>query len=98
MNYTPSSEKSKNGYGSFGTSSSRKQQTEPLTGGTCQIARRLPSYHQGHEGRVPLTFNRASKNLYVVVMLLQTMPEPLTTEGHRIHDEIKGLMECATVQ
>jgi hypothetical protein len=26
------------------------------------------------------------------------MPEPSTTKGRRIHGEIQGLLECATVQ
>jgi hypothetical protein len=32
MNYMPSSEKRRNGYGSFGMPSSRKRQAEPPTG------------------------------------------------------------------
>lgn len=31
-------------------------------------------------------------------MLLRNMPEPSTTEGRRIRDELKGLLEAATVQ
>jgi hypothetical protein len=46
----------------------------------------------------PLAFHWASQNLTATTILLRTMPEPSTTEGHRIHGEIQGLLECATVQ
>jgi hypothetical protein len=26
------------------------------------------------------------------------MPEPPTSEGRRVHDELRGLLECAVVQ
>jgi hypothetical protein len=41
--------------------------------------------------------SRASQNLAAAAILFRTMSEPSTTEGCRIHGEIKGLLECATV-
>jgi hypothetical protein len=42
--------------------------------------------------------NRVSQILAAAALLLCTMLEPSTTEGHFIHDELLGLLECATVQ
>jgi hypothetical protein len=46
----------------------------------------------------PPAFHKASQNLAAAAILLRTMPEPSTTEGRRIHGEIRGLLECAAVQ
>jgi hypothetical protein len=46
----------------------------------------------------PLAFHRTSQNLAATAILLRSMTEPSTTEGHRIHGEIQGLLEYATVQ
>jgi hypothetical protein len=50
------------------------------------------------EAEAPLSFHRASQNLSATTILLCTMPEPSTTKGRRIHGEIRGLLEGATVQ
>jgi hypothetical protein len=47
---------------------------------------------------LPPTFNGASQNLAAAAMLLQTMPEPSTTEGRRVQGELKGLLENAAVR
>jgi hypothetical protein len=49
------------------------------------------------EVEAPPAFHRAIQILDEAVILLQTMPEPSATEGHRIHSEIRGLLECATI-
>jgi hypothetical protein len=46
----------------------------------------------------PPTFNGASQNLAAAAMLLQTMPEPSTTEGRSIHVELKNLLENAAAR
>jgi hypothetical protein len=46
----------------------------------------------------PPIINRASQSLATAALLLCTMPEPSTTEGRRIHEELRGLLECAAVQ
>jgi hypothetical protein len=46
----------------------------------------------------PSAFHRASQNLVAATILLRRMPEPSTTEGHRIHGEVRGLLECARGQ
>jgi hypothetical protein len=47
---------------------------------------------------LPPAFNGAGQNLATTAMLLQTMPEPSTTEGRRIQGELKDLLENATVR
>jgi hypothetical protein len=47
------------------------------------------------EVEAPPAFHRASQNLIAAAILLRNMPEPSTTEGRRIHGEIRGLLECA---
>jgi hypothetical protein len=46
----------------------------------------------------PLVFNRASQNVVAAVMLLCNMPEPSTPEARRARDEVRGLLEAATLQ
>jgi hypothetical protein len=46
----------------------------------------------------PLVLNRASQILAAVALLLCTMLEPSTTEGRRVHGELRELLECAAVQ
>jgi hypothetical protein len=43
-------------------------------------------------------FHRACQNLAMTSILSRTMPKPSTIEGHRIHGEFRGLLECAAVQ
>jgi hypothetical protein len=47
---------------------------------------------------LPLAFSEAGQNLAAAAMLLQTMPEPSTTEGRCIQGELKGLLEDAAVR
>jgi hypothetical protein len=42
---------------------------------------------------LPPAINGAGHNLAAAAMLLQTMPEPSTTEGRRIQGELKNLLE-----
>jgi hypothetical protein len=44
---------------------------------------------------LPPAFSGAGQNLTAAAMLLQTMPEPSTTEGRRIQGELKDLLEDA---
>lgn len=53
---------------------------------------------EGANAVVPPILNRASQSLAAAALLLHTMPEPYTTEGRRIHDELWELLECAEVQ
>jgi hypothetical protein len=48
--------------------------------------------------RLPPAFSGAGQNLATTVMLLQTMPEPSTTEGRRMQGELKDLLEDAVVR
>jgi hypothetical protein len=45
----------------------------------------------------PPVFNRASQNVIVAAMLLRNMPKPSTPEARRARDEIRGLLEAATL-
>lgn len=45
----------------------------------------------------PPVLNRASQSLAAAALLLYTMLEPSTIEGHHIHGELQGLLECAAV-
>jgi hypothetical protein len=47
---------------------------------------------------LPPAFNGAGQNLAAAAMLLRTMPEPSTTEGRRIHGELKNLLENAATR
>jgi hypothetical protein len=47
---------------------------------------------------LPPAFSGAGQNLAAAAMLLRIMPEPSTTEGRRIHGELKGLLEDAAVR
>jgi hypothetical protein len=49
-------------------------------------------------GDQPPLFARASQNVAMVAILLRTMLVPSTTEGRQVHDELRGLLECAVVQ
>ena len=46
----------------------------------------------------PPILNRASQSLAAAALLLCTLPEPSTTEGRRIHGELRELMEYVAVQ
>jgi hypothetical protein len=46
----------------------------------------------------PPIFGRASQNVVAVAMLLCNMPEPSNPDAHRARDEIRGLLETATMQ
>jgi hypothetical protein len=46
----------------------------------------------------PLAFDGAGQNLAAAAILLQTMPEPSTTEGRCIQGELKNLLENATAR
>jgi hypothetical protein len=48
--------------------------------------------------RLPPAFSGVGQNLAAAAMLLQAMPEPSTSEGRRIHGELKGLLENAVVR
>jgi hypothetical protein len=47
---------------------------------------------------LPPAFSRVGQNLAAAAMLLQTMPEPSTTEGRRIQGELKDLLEDVAVR
>jgi hypothetical protein len=47
---------------------------------------------------LPPTVSGSGQDLATAAMLLQAMPEPSTTEGWRIHGELKNLLEGATVR
>jgi hypothetical protein len=49
-------------------------------------------------GDQPPVFARVSQNVTVVAILLRTMSEPFTAEGRQVRNELRGLLECATVQ
>jgi hypothetical protein len=46
----------------------------------------------------PPVFNRASQNIVAAAMLLCNMPKPSTPEARQARDEIRGLLEAATMQ
>jgi hypothetical protein len=46
----------------------------------------------------PPLFARASQNVIAAAILLRTTSEPSTGEGRQVHNELRGLLECATVQ
>jgi hypothetical protein len=46
----------------------------------------------------PPVLTQATQSLAAAALLLCTIPEPSTTEGCRIHGELRGLLECAAVQ
>jgi hypothetical protein len=48
--------------------------------------------------RLPPASSGVSQNLAAAAMLLQAMPEPSTTEGQRIQEELKNLLEDVAVQ
>jgi hypothetical protein len=52
----------------------------------------------GARAGLPLAFSGVGQNLAAAAMLLQTMPEPSTTEGRRIQGELKDLLEDAAVR
>ena len=45
----------------------------------------------------PLIFNRPSQNVAAEAMLVRAMPEPSTTEGRRVHGELRDLLETTAV-
>jgi hypothetical protein len=48
--------------------------------------------------RPPPVSSGVGQNLAVAAILLRVMPEPSTTEGRRIHGELKNLLEDAAVR
>jgi hypothetical protein len=48
--------------------------------------------------RLPPTSSGVGQNLAVAAILLQAMPEPSTTEGRRIQEELKNLLEDVAVR
>jgi hypothetical protein len=70
-----------------------------LTGGACHRARDVQRcIVDDARAGLPPAFSGAGQNLAAAVMLLQTMPEPSTTEGQRIQGELKDLLEDAAVR
>jgi hypothetical protein len=49
-------------------------------------------------GEQPPPFARASQNVAATAILLRTMPAPSIVKGRQVRDELRGLLECATVQ
>jgi len=49
-------------------------------------------------GDDPLVFSTASQNVMAAAILLRAMPEPLTPEGRRVRQGLRGLLEQAVVQ
>jgi hypothetical protein len=60
----------------------------------CDVNRRIIEDRVGE----PPVFNRASQNIIAAAMLLRNMPEPSTSEACQARDEIRGLLEAATMQ
>ena len=56
-------------------------------------------YDQTQQGRreTPV-FPRASQNVAVAAMILQTTPEPSTDEAKRVHQELRDLLGTAVMQ
>jgi hypothetical protein len=52
----------------------------------------------GARAGLPPAFSGVGQNLAAAAMLLQTMPEPSTTEGQRIQGELNDLLEDAAVR
>jgi hypothetical protein len=70
-----------------------------LARGTCPRARDIQRrIIDDARAGLPPAASRAGQDLAAVAMLLQTMPEPSTTEGRRIQGELKGLLEDAAVR
>jgi hypothetical protein len=66
-------------------------------------ARHLPQGIQHHiadgvRARPPPASSGVGRNLAAAAILLRAMPEPSTTEGHRIQGELKNLLEDAAVR
>jgi len=49
-------------------------------------------------GDNPTVFSTASQNVMAAALLLRAMPEPLTPEGRRVRQGLRGLLEQAVVQ
>ena len=49
-------------------------------------------------GDNPPVFSTASQNVMAAALLLRAMPEPLTPEGRRVCQGLRGLLEQAVVQ
>ena len=54
--------------------------------------------NNGEGSEQPPIFNRASQNIATEAMLVRAMPEPSTTEGRRVHGELRDPLETAVVQ
>jgi hypothetical protein len=48
--------------------------------------------------RLPLASSGVGQNLAAAAILLRAMPEPSTTEGRRIQEELKNLLEDVAVR
>ena len=68
-------------------------------GGAARRRARDVNHHINNDegGEQPPIFNRASQNIAAAAMLLQTMPEPSTSEGRWAHGELRDLLETAVV-
>jgi hypothetical protein len=77
----------------------REAASKVLDEGACAKARDVHRHiMEDVVADAPLAFHRASQNLTTIVILLRTMRKPSTTERHRIHGKIRGLLECVAVQ
>ena len=54
--------------------------------------------HNDEGSQQPPVFNRASQNVVAAAMLVRAMSEPSTTEGRRVHGELRDLLETTVVQ
>jgi hypothetical protein len=70
-----------------------------LTGEACHQARDVQRRTvDDARARLPPASSGVGQNLAAATMLLRAMPEPSTTEGRRIHGELKNLLEDAAVR
>ena len=60
--------------------------------------RRQSTHCRRRWGDNPLVFSMANQNVMAAVLLLRAMPEPLTPEGRRVCQGLRGLLEQAVVQ
>jgi hypothetical protein len=70
-----------------------------LVGGACHraqdVQRRIVD---NARAALPPAVSGSGQDLAAAAMLLRAMPEPSTTEGRRIHGELKDLLEGAAVR
>lgn len=77
-----------------------REQTGRGDGGVARLRARdvQRRINEDQRGEQPPFLARASQNIAAAAILLWSMPEPPTSEGRRVHDELRGLLECAVVQ